>query len=62
MISKICPNPKTLTASATANAGIAIDGTVYDYVDIEYILKNTNGRRKGTLSISIDALEVQALR
>ena len=38
------------------NAGIAIDGTVYDYVDIEYILKNTNGRRKGTLSISIDAL------
>ena len=54
--SRFAPNSKTLTASATAtNAGIAIDGTVYDYVDIEYILKNTNGRRKGTLSISIDA-------
>ena len=54
--SRFAPNSKSLTASATAtNAGIAIDGTVYDYVDIEYILKNTNGRRKGTLSISIDA-------
>lgn len=54
--SRFAPNSKSLTANGTAtNAGIAIDGTVYDYVDIEYILKNTNGRRKGTLSISIDA-------
>lgn len=47
---------RTLTASASAtNAGIAVDGNLYDYVDVEYILKNANGRRKGTISVSIDA-------
>ena len=54
----IDPESKTLVATISGtptNAGIAVDGSVYDYVDIEYILKNTNGRRKGTLSISIDA-------
>ena len=47
---------RTLAASASAtNAGIAVDGNLYDYVDVEYILKNANGRRKGTISVSIDA-------
>ena len=34
---------------------VAVDGNLYDYVDVEYILKNANGRRKGTISVSIDA-------
>jgi hypothetical protein len=50
------PDSRSLTSSVSAtNAGIAVDGSNYDYVDIQYILKNTNGRRKGVISVSIDA-------
>ena len=51
----IDPINRTLASSGSAtNAGIAVDGANYDYVDIDYILKNTNGRRKGKISVSID--------
>ena len=42
-------------AGSATNVGIAIDGSNYDYVDIQYILKNSTGRRKGVISVSIDA-------
>ena len=46
----------TLAASGTAtNAGIAVDGNNFNYVDIDYLLTNTNGNRKGTISVYIDA-------
>lgn len=52
----IDPDNRTLAAAGSAtNAGIAVDGANYDYLDIEYILKNANGRRKGKISVSIDA-------
>ena len=50
------PDNRTLAAAGSAtNVGIAIDGSNYDYVDIQYILKNSTGRRKGVISVSIDA-------
>lgn len=54
--SVVDPVNRSLAVAASAtNAGIAVDGSNYDYVDIDYILKNSNGRRKGTISVSIDA-------
>lgn len=54
--SRYSPDSRTLAAASSAtNVGIAIDGSDYDYLDIQYILKNSNGRRKGVISVSIDA-------
>ena len=56
--SAIDPDSKTLVATISGtptNAGVAVDGNNYDFVDINYTLSNTNGNRKGTISVYIDA-------